>query len=259
MTRTQMRLALLSLLWCAASSAIAADVSGVVHWAQRVELGLPVSGVIAAVHVQAGQSVDKDTELISLDARRFKSRVGRHQAEYRHAKALLDEAQREDERAIELYDRTVLSDFERNQALIGLEAARARAQSAYAALLEARLDLEHSVIRAPFAGVVLAVDAAPGQSVVSELQSKPLVTLADDRVYRVLARVDAAQAGALPPGAEIGATVRGKAIRSRVHHVGLEPVGQSGQEPRYELVAEIVTDAGHALRVGETVILHLEP
>ena len=173
---------------------LAADLPAVVAWTQKVELGTLVSGVVAAVHVRPGQTVAGGDALVTLDDRGFKGEVSRHLAVYRHTQAALEEARREDERAIELYDRTVLSDFERNQAQIALQAARARAEEARADLIQARLDLERSVVRAPFDGMVLAVNVSPGQTIVSAWQSQPLVTLADHRVYHARAQVSLAQA-----------------------------------------------------------------
>lgn len=249
--------------WCTLTMlciapAFAADVPAVVGWSQRVELGPLVSGVVAEVHVHAGESVSKGDPLVSLDQRGFTTQVSRRTAEHRHAKATLDEAQREDERAAELYDRTVLSDYERNQATIALEAARASAERARAALVDARLDLERSVVRAPFDGVVLAVNAVPGQSVVSELQSQPLVTVADDRRLQARAQIDAVQASTLKPDMQLQATLRGQPVQARVAYVGFEPVADSPQGPRYQLVAEVAGDDAPSLRVGETLTLHLE-
>lgn len=241
----------------APAAVFAADIPAVVGWSQRVELGTLVSGVVDMVHVRPGQPVQKGEPLISLDSRGFSSQVSRRLAEHKHAQAMLEEAQREDERATELYDRTVLSDFERNQALVALQAARAAAEAARADLVEARLDLERSVLRAPFAGVVLAVNVAAGQSVVSELQSQALVTVADNRVYQARAQIDASQAGQLAPGQVLRGTLRGKSVDASVGFVGFEPVADSAQGPRYELVVEIAA-SGQALRVGETVTLHLE-
>ncbi|MCB1723110.1 MAG: efflux RND transporter periplasmic adaptor subunit [Chromatiaceae bacterium] len=243
-----------------APCAMAEDIPAVVGWAQRVELGPLVSGVVSEVHVRPGQTVKTGDPLISLDQRGFTSEVGRRAAEQRHAKVMLDEAQREDDRAAELYDRTVLSDYERNQAMIALEAARATAERARAALVGARLDLEHSVVRAPFDGVVIAVNAVAGLSVVSELQSQPLVTLADDRRLQARAEVDAEQAGRLRQDMVLSATLRGRSVQARVAYIGFEPVTSPGQEqaPRYELVTDIGRDVEPAPRVGETLMLHLD-
>ncbi|MCB1785658.1 MAG: efflux RND transporter periplasmic adaptor subunit [Chromatiaceae bacterium] len=237
---------------------MAADVPALIGWAQRVELGTLVSGVVSEVHVRPGQAVAKGDPLLSLDQRGFASQVGRRQAEYRHARAMLEEAEREDARAVELYDRTVLSDFERNQALIALEAARATAEGARAQLVAARLDLEHSVLSAPFDGVVLSVNAAPGQSVVSELQSQPLVTVANGRTLQARAEVDAEQASRLQPGQALNATLRGSSARATVDHVGLEPVENGGSTLRYPLLVDVPVGEGPAPRVGETLTLHLE-
>ena len=81
-------------------------------------------------------------------------------------------------------------------------------------------------MRAPFDGVVLAVNAAPGQSVVSEMQSQPLVTLAANRVYRARAQIDLAQAGQLAPGQRLQASARDRRSRGSVAYVGFEPVAQ---------------------------------
>jgi len=236
----------------------AKDIAAVLGWAQRIELGTLVSGVVSRVHVHPGQAVEQGDELISLDARGFESQVARRLAEQRHAQALLEEARREDQRASELYERTVLSDFERNQALLALEAARAVFERSAAALVAARLDLEHSVLRAPFAGVVLAVNVAPGQSVISEFQSDPLVTLASNRTLQARAEVDAERAANLPVGKVLRATLRGRALDASVNHVGYEPIDPSAQVPRYQLILDIDAREQPPLRVGETVILHLE-
>jgi multidrug efflux system membrane fusion protein len=243
---------------CLSATVLAAEVSAVVAWSQKVELGTLVSGVVDTVHVRPGQQVGRGDALVTLDDRGFKGEVSRHLAVHRHAQAALEEARREDERAIELYDRTVLSDFERNQAQIALQAARARAAEAHADLIQARLDLERSVVRAPFDGMVLAVNASPGQTIVSAWQSQPLVILADNRVYRARAQVSAAQASQLEPGAELRATLGGQTLSASVSYVGFEPVGQAGQGPLYELVAEIRVEDGRSLRVGEAVVLHLD-
>ena len=120
-------------------TSLAADLPAVVGWLQRVELGTLVSGVVSEVHVRPGQQVRRGDKLLSLDSRGFASQVSRRTAEHQYAQAALKEAQREDERAIELYDRTVLSDFERNQALVALKAARAVAERARAALAGTKL------------------------------------------------------------------------------------------------------------------------
>jgi multidrug efflux system membrane fusion protein len=245
--------------WLAvAFAANGAELQAVTGWVQRVELGPLVSGVVSEVHVRPGDRVDKGARLVTLDRRDFASRVTRREAERRHAELLLEEAQREDERAAELYDRTLLSDHERNQAAIALEAARAAAETARAALSRARLDLERSQLRAPFDALVVAVAAVPGQSVVSELQSQALVTLADRSVVVARAAVDAEQAAALASGQVLRATLRGQSVEVRVREVGLEPLAAGSGPPAYALVVELPAADDGVARAGESLLLHLE-
>lgn len=244
---------------CAAVPAAADDVTAQVSWAQRAELGILVSGEVEQVHVRPGQVVARGDPLVSLDPRSFKHQVDRYSAAYRHARAALAEAEREDARAIELYDRTVLSDFERSQALIALEAARADAELVRSQLNQARLDLERAELKAPFDGIVVAVNAAVGQTVVSQLQVQPLVTIADHRRLQARADVDAGQARALSPGAEVEAMVGGDSMPGTVAYVGFEPLpSAAGGGPRYELRVDLQLPEGVSLRVGETVRLKIE-
>ncbi|MCB1772183.1 MAG: efflux RND transporter periplasmic adaptor subunit [Gammaproteobacteria bacterium] len=245
-------------VWALAGNVLAQQVvDGVVTWSQRVELGMLVSGIVSQVHVRPGQRVGKGDTLVELDDRGFGSQVQRWLAEHRHAKGLVAEAEREDERAAELYDRTVLSDFERNQAMIALDGARARLALASARLVDARLDLERSRIRAPFDGVVLHVSAVPGQTVNSELQVQPLVALADSNLA-VSAEVDAASAARLTPGQIVRLIVRGERFDGRVTHVGLEPLPTNDGRLRYALQVDVDPGQAPGLRVGETVSVEFE-
>jgi RND family efflux transporter MFP subunit len=226
---------------------------GTVEWAQRVELGMPVSGVVAEVHVAPGQTVAAGDPLVSLDRRNFVARRDRRRAEHRHAEALLAEARREDERAAEMYDRTVLSDHERNQARIALAAAEALLARSADELTLATLALERSRIRAPFDARVLWVDAAPGQAVVSELASRPLVVVADGSRVRVRFAVTAEETAALQPGASVDVRRGDRQLQARVDFVGYEPVDGIGAGVRYPATATLENPPDRPLRVGEPV------
>ena len=238
--------------------AAAETVRAVVGWIQRVDLGMPVSGVIESVAARPGQRVTAGDVLVRLDGREFDSRVQRWQAEHRAAQSVLAEARREDERAAELYDRTLLSDFERNQAKIALDQSLARVETTRSALVEARLARERSAIKAPFDGVVLAVNAVPGQTVVSELQVQPLVTLGDDRRLQARAELSTAQLSGISPGDALSATSAAGPLAVTVAHVGFEPVAPAAADPRYELVVEFDAGQRAGLRVGQSIDLTLE-
>ena len=233
-------------------------IEGIVTWSQRAELGTLVSGVISRVHVRPGQVVKRGDTLVELDERGFAGQVQRWLAEYRHARGLLAEAEREDERAAELYDRTVLSDFERNQALLAVDAARARQALANARLVDARLDLERSRIKAPFDGVVLQVNAVPGQPVISEVQVQPLVALADNTRLTVRAELQAGSVAGVAAGQVISLIAGDKPFEGTVAYVGMEPLPPGGSGLRYALHVDVDPGQAPGLRVGETVLMELD-
>jgi len=124
-----------------AGVASAGELPGTLAWGERISMGTLVSGMVAEVPVRAGQRVNKGDLLVALVGRGLRAEVAGAKAETLRADVLLKEAQLEDERATELYERTVLSEHERTQATIGLREAQAQAQRARARLVQARLDV----------------------------------------------------------------------------------------------------------------------
>lgn len=230
-------------------NAMALELTGVVQWAQRVELGTPQSGIIVEVPVQAGERVKQGQLLVQLETRALQARVRRAEAELSKSKKERDEAQRELDRSKELYERTLLSNHDLEQAKIAYSDVASRYQVASTALVEARLDLEQSAVRAPFDGVVLQRYAEIGQSVVSNLQSVPLITVAATSQMRVQAEVTHAQLAKLRAGQSVTVESGDRRFKGTIAMIGLEPVAGEG-EPRYPLQVLFVTEEA-VVRVGQ--------
>lgn len=238
-------------------NAIATEVTAQLGWSARAELGTLVSGIVREVAVRPGQRVNKGEVLLSLDTRAAEAHVLEARAAVAEARAQLGEAEREDERAQEMYDRTVLSDRERKLAEIALQGARATSQRARAGLTRAELDLEYGTIRAPFAALVLAVRGTIGEVVVSEMASAPLVVVAAAGQMRANAVVDGDAAARLSAGQSLQVVVRGKTLPALVVEVGLEPV--VGTVPaRYPIAVEFQVPAGTVYRAGEDARILIE-
>lgn len=239
-----------------ASMASAAEMAGTVQWVQRVELGAPVSGVVTRVSARPGMQVKKGDVLVGLDERRFHAELERARAEAERLKQVHAEAQREQERGQELYDRTLLSDHELEVAKIGLATAAAEYQAAKTAVKQAELDLEYSAVRAPFDAVVLAVHAGVGQAVAAELTAVPLVTVAEAGRRRVQLSVDPTQVTALQEGQSVPVRVRGTTYEGKITHVGLEPVPNA---PSLTYPVDILIDAPESagLRIGQSASVNL--
>lgn len=219
----------------------AAEYSGVLEWSQRVELSAPVSGVVEAVHVVPGQTVQAGQPLMRLDLTPFKAQVAELRAEVdRHAEELAD-AKRELERAQELYARTVTSTTELDAAKLRHARAAAGHAAAQARLERARWQLAQAELLAPFNAVVLARRAEPGMTVAAHCQPPVLLSLA--RADEIFARVrlSAHQAAAVHPGMPAEVAVAGTThvgvVRSLTH--------EGGGEAPYALDVVIPRREGH--------------
>ncbi len=235
----------------------ALDLDGRLDWAGQATLGTLVSGRIEQVPVRPGDRVEQGQLLLALDGRAFQSRIAEARAELNQAEVRLAEAQREDDRSTELYDRTLISDHERELARIGLAEAQAAAQIARARLQQARLDLEYSRIESPFAAWVLAVKGVPGQVVVSELQSPALVTVARAGLMQANAELAADALASLGADEDLRVAVGGDWYPARLVVIGMEPVREDGRNLYYPLQVEFDVPADKPLRAGQPVRIRI--
>jgi multidrug efflux system membrane fusion protein len=238
---------------------LAKDIPALLDWQQRVELGTLVDGMVSKVYVRAGQQVTRGSLLIELDQREIQARLAWAESQVAAAKLQQDEARRELDRALELYDRTLLSNHERIVAEIDAARADAYFRQLDAQLAQIRMEREYSRIKAPLDGIVVHVMAQPGQVLVNRLQSIPLVTLADPTQMKAVAQIDADTAAGLSIGDIVKVGVRGEWLDGAIIGVGMEPSGSdtSGMA-LYALEVLITTHEKMRLRVGEQVMLRID-
>jgi RND family efflux transporter MFP subunit len=247
---------LLALLSSAGQLA-AAELTGSLQWVRRVELSTPVSGPIAHVAADSGDEVQKGQLLLNLDARGFNAQVKKAEAQVLTAREAHEEAQRELERTTEMYERTLLSDHELQLAKIAFSNAAAELQTAEAERTQARLELEYSRVSAPFDGVVLQRSAEVGQTVVTRLQSVPLLTLAE--TGRMLARIEVGELELeqLRKGMELPVRVGSRSFSGKVQRLGMEPVIAAGGIAKYEIDVLFEYPRAERLRAGQSVVVVL--
>lgn len=237
---------LLLILTGAASMAQAAgEADGVLQWQQKTALSLPVSGVIEAINVSPGQRVVKGEVLLSLDKRPFQYQLQSAQSRMAQHAPDRDEARDELQRAEELYERTVLSQVELDQAENDFAEKDARYLAAGADVEQAKLDLEHTELKAPFDLIVLKNHVVAGQTVVNRLQATPLVTVANGQLVAVMSLSPEKIAG-LNIGADVNVSIAAKAHSGKVKVIDYDP--RSGL---VEII--ILIDAQPTATVGQPV------
>lgn len=138
------------------------ELIGRVDAAETVELRARVSGHLDAVSFQSGQLVKKGDVLFTIDPRWYR-------AQFDLATAHAELAEREATRADALLAAAAISSEE-------ADARRSRAAEARALLDSARLDLEHTQVRAPIDGRVSRALVTPGNLVSGSPDGATLLT-----------------------------------------------------------------------------------
>jgi len=226
----------------------AATLDGTVQRAQQVSLGMPVSGVVSRVEARAGQTVAKGALLVTLQPDPFEAAVEAAQADVAAKATRRAEAQRDYKQAKELYDRTVLSAVELENAKNHATRADAAWRHAQAMLKKAKVDLANSRIAAPFDAIVLNVAVQPGESIVSGIESRPLVTVAAKGEYLAVARVKPDKVGAFVVDKPSTVTVAGKDFPGTIVAVTLE---QGKGEADYRIDVRFTAPEG-TVAVGQS-------
>jgi RND family efflux transporter MFP subunit len=202
----------------------AADMPATLQWSQRVELSTPVSGVVKAVNVEVGDLVKRNQVLLSLDSTTYRASVAENQAEISRFNAAAEEAKRDLDRAQELYQRTIVSTTDLDQAKLRRVKSLSMLAEAHARLRQNQKLLDDTSLRAPFDAVVILRQAEPGQSVASGLQPQMLLTLARSGEMIARMQLPSSQRDNLKAGQTVTVNVAGISHTGKIKTLGLEPV-----------------------------------
>lgn len=166
---------------CSNQSVLAADLAVATAQAQTIQQERVFDAVIEAVHqstvsaqivgrvVEINYDVDdfvpKGSVILRFRDSEQRARLEQAQASLQETQARLKEAQDEYSRVKDIYAKKLVAKAELDKAEAGLKAARARVEAAAARLAEAQEQLDHTVIKAPFAGVVTQRHVELGETV----------------------------------------------------------------------------------------------
>jgi HlyD family secretion protein len=196
--------------------------SGTLNPVTVVEVGSQVSGKIDKLYVDFNSQVQKDQVIAELDKSILQTKVDQNQANYLSALASLEKArvtlanlEKKYERALSLFEKSLISYEEKEAAeasYLGaktdLQAAEARVEQAKSQLESTRVDLGYAIIRSPIDGVVISRDVNVGQTVQASYQAPKLFEIANDlSKMQVECSVDEADIGKVKEGQKVRFTV----------------------------------------------------
>src|SRR5262245_43281136 len=120
---------------------------------REVEVRARVGGILLKRRYEEGSRVKEGQPLFLIDPEPIRARLSSARAELAVAKARLDEARRQRERILPLFEQNAVSQSRRDEAVSGFEVAQANVIAAESSVRTAELDLEYSDVRAPIAGL----------------------------------------------------------------------------------------------------------
>ncbi len=253
----RLRILLLAAGLLAALPAAAVELPARVDWSERYTISTPLAGVVREIAVRPGDLVERDQVLFTLDTRRLRAEARAVEAEIERLRLDLSEADREVERAEELYDRTLIAMRELELARIQRAMAAARLARAQAEQERLRVDLDDSRIRAPAAGRVLTVAITIGEAISPALAPPVLATLGSTDPMRADATVDSDLAGRLQPGQTVAVDVgSGETYAGTISAVGWE-MEDIGFGPGYRVQVRFSPPETVQLRSGQPARVRL--
>jgi len=137
------------------SSPLEYQLDGLVEAAQKSTLSAQVSGRVEVINFDVDDTVNAGEVILRIRDNEYRARLQKARATLAEAEAGLKDAQLEFKRTSDLVKKKVISEssFDKSKAI--LQAAEARIAASEASIVEAQEQLNNTVIRAPYSGVVV--------------------------------------------------------------------------------------------------------
>ncbi len=138
---------------------------GTVEAVNQATISAETSGRIEAILYDVEDYVPQNAVIIRFRDRDQKAAVSSARANLEEARARLQQAEAEYRRIKNIYERKLVSKSKLDQATAAYKAAKARLASSRGALDRAEEQLEHTRVRAPYAGIVTKRHVEVGEAV----------------------------------------------------------------------------------------------
>ena len=159
---------------------------GVVEATKQATMSAQTSGRVLELPYDVNDYVEANAVIVRFTNVEQQSGQHRAQAQIAAAQAALDEAQANYARVAEIYGRKLVAKAQLDQATAQRDSARAALQSAQASLHEVSQQLDYTVVRAPYSGIVTKRFVQIGESVQA---GQPLIAGVSLNELRINVRV----------------------------------------------------------------------
>jgi HlyD family secretion protein len=248
--------------------------TGTLQAVETVDVGTQVSGVVEALYADFNSIVKKGQVIARLDPSLINTAVEQREASVIRAKADLDrlrvslaDAQRKLEQAKQLWAKQLIPRDQLDTAELNVKQLDSQIQSSKASLTVAEADLNtqkvnlgHTIIKAPIDGVVISRNVDQGQTVQASMNAPTLYVIAEDLTkMQVLATIDESEIGKIRPGQAVRFTVDaqpGETFHGTVSQIRLLPTTVQNVVT-YTTVIDVPNDE-YKLKPGMTATVNVE-
>jgi RND family efflux transporter MFP subunit len=253
---TFVQLTALLVLSVAAGEADAGDYAAVLDWSGIYVVNFPLDGGVANVYVRPGDRVNKGAKLVELNPVPLDILISQYEAEVAARKPLLADTKREFEHAQSLYEQTVLSDVELQRARLAYEKAGAELAASRARLKYAQWQRDMATATAPWDAWIVERKVEPGQMLVAEQRSKPLLVLAKSRVMAARTELPLSSVLAIETGQSAIVLIEKRQYAAIVTSLGMRP-DTAVKDGYYLLEVEFEVRPNDGFRAGQAATIRL--
>jgi RND family efflux transporter MFP subunit len=176
---------------------------------ENIAIASPLAGIIKEVLVKAGDRVEKNQPLFSLDDRDIKAEIAIREAQVTKAKAMLEDAQTQSSIYKSVNDTRAIMRGELLKRESAVSVAQAGLAEAQALLESAKTTADRMIIRAPIAGEILQSRARVGEFAPAQVMSSPIMIAGSVTPLAVRVDIDENDAWRVVPGSRATANLRG--------------------------------------------------
>jgi membrane fusion protein (multidrug efflux system) len=231
---------------------------------REVEVRARVSGILLKRLYREGARVRENELLFKIDPAPFQAQVARARGELGIQQANLQQAQRERDRILPLYDQKLVSLRDRDNAIAAYETSNAGVEAAKAALRTSELDLSYTDVRAPIAGLTSREARSEGSLVTAGSDSSLLTHIVQaDKLYVQFsmpeAEAESLRAAAGADGNNVNVRVMNTQGQTLAEHAKVEFIAPAVADQTGTVdVRAVLENTGDTLLPGQVVRAHVE-